>query len=39
VGAQYAILPQVSVGAAYSQYDVKLQKLDSYQLTLELSLL
>jgi opacity protein-like surface antigen len=39
VGAQYQIFPRVAVGAAYSQYDVKLHKLDSYQLTLAFGLL
>jgi opacity protein-like surface antigen len=39
IGAHYQIFPRVAVGAAYSQYDVKLHKLDSYQLTLAFRLL
>ena len=39
VGAEYEIFPRVSAGNAFNQYDVKLQKLDSYQLTLAFDLL
>jgi hypothetical protein len=39
VGVDYEIFPRISAGVAFSQYDVKLQKLDSYQLTLAFDLL
>ena len=38
-GIECQIVPRLSVGAAFTQYDVDLHKLDSYQLTLGVDLL
>lgn len=35
VGVQYRLMPRLLVGVGYTQYDVDLQKLDSYQLSIE----
>lgn len=39
VGAEYEVMPRLSLGVAFNQYDVDLVEIDSYQLTLRVDLL
>jgi opacity protein-like surface antigen len=38
-GFRYAVAPRVAVGSGYSQEDVRLQKIDSYPLSVQFELL